>query len=46
MNEETGDGAKCAVIVTGELLKQANELLEEGMHPMKRVKGYRKALLN
>lgn len=44
MQEEVGDGSKQAIILTGELLKKAGELVSEGMHPMMIVKGYQQAL--
>ncbi|MBD3312269.1 thermosome subunit, partial [archaeon] len=44
MEEEVGDGSKTAVILAGELLKKAGELVSEGMHPMMIVKGYQLAL--
>jgi len=43
-DEEAGDGTKTAVIIAGELLKQAEELLEKGLHPTIIVNGYKKAL--
>jgi chaperonin GroEL (HSP60 family) len=44
MEEEIGDGTKTAIILTGELLKQAQKLISKGMHPTMIIKGYRKAL--
>jgi len=44
MEEEIGDGTTSAVILTGELLKQAQELINQGMHPTKIINGYRQAL--
>jgi len=43
-DEEAGDGTKTAVIFAGELLKNAEELLEKGLHPTVIVAGYKKAL--
>ena len=43
-DEEAGDGTKTAVIFAGELLKQAEELLEKDVHPTIIVAGYKKAL--
>ena len=43
-DEEVGDGTKTAVIFAGELLKQAEELLDKNIHPTIIVSGYRKAL--
>ncbi|WP_455240663.1 thermosome subunit alpha, partial [Methanothermobacter tenebrarum] len=41
--DEVGDGTTTAVIITGELLKKADELLEMGVHPTIIVGGYRQA---
>ncbi len=41
--DEVGDGTTTAVIITGELLKKADELLEMGVHPTIIVEGYRQA---
>ncbi|MCE4616999.1 MAG: TCP-1/cpn60 chaperonin family protein [Desulfurococcales archaeon] len=43
-DEEAGDGTKTAVILAGELLKQAELLLEKGIHPTLIISGYKKAL--
>jgi len=43
-DEEAGDGTKTAVIFAGELLKQAEELLERDVHPTIIVAGFKKAL--
>ncbi len=40
---EVGDGTTSAVILAGELLKQAENLLDEGIHPSIISKGYRLA---
>jgi len=40
-DEEVGDGTTTAVIVAGELLKNAEGLLDQGIHPSVIVKGYR-----
>ena len=40
-DEECGDGTKSSVILTGELLKRAEELLDEKVHPTLIVQGYR-----
>lgn len=40
---ETGDGTTTAVILTGELLKQAESLLTQKIHPTKIANGYAKA---
>lgn len=41
--EAVGDGTTTAVIVAGELLKQAENLLDQGVHPAVLAKGYRLA---
>ncbi len=41
--EEVGDGTTTAVVLSGELLKQAEELLEQEIHPTVITKGYRMA---
>ncbi|MBN2517472.1 MAG: TCP-1/cpn60 chaperonin family protein [Candidatus Altiarchaeota archaeon] len=40
-DEEVGDGTTTAVVVSGELLKNAENLLDQGIHPSVIVKGYR-----
>ncbi len=42
-NEEVGDGTTTSVIIAGELLKKAEELLEQEIHPTVITKGYRMA---
>lgn len=42
-DKEVGDGTTTAVILAGELLKQAVELLEENIHPSIIISGYQKA---
>jgi len=42
-NEEVGDGTTTAVILAGELLKKAEELLEQEIHPTVITKGFRLA---
>ncbi|MBF4467823.1 MAG: TCP-1/cpn60 chaperonin family protein [Methanobrevibacter arboriphilus] len=39
-----GDGTTTAVIIAGELLKKAEELLDDGIHATTIVRGYRQAL--
>src|SRR4030043_549780 len=39
------DGTTTAVVLAGELLKKAEELLEQNIHPTIMVSGYRKAAL-
>lgn len=41
---ETGDGTTSVVVLAGELLKKAEELLVQGLHPATIVEGYRIAL--
>jgi thermosome len=42
-DEEVGDGTTTAVIVAGELLGQAEELVDKKVHPTVIIDGYRKA---
>jgi thermosome len=42
-DDMVGDGTTTAVVLTGELLKKAEELLDENIHPTLLVSGYRKA---
>lgn len=42
-DKEVGDGTTSAVILAGDLLKRAEELLDKGVHPTIIVEGYRKA---
>lgn len=41
--EEVGDGTTTAVVIAGELLKKAEELLEQNLHPITIAKGFRMA---
>ena len=43
-DDMVGDGTTTAVVFAGELLKQAEELLEQNVHPTTIVSGYRKAV--
>jgi thermosome len=43
MDNEVGDGTTSAVVLAGELLKKAEELLDENIHPTIIVSGYKKA---
>ncbi|MFQ5762242.1 MAG: TCP-1/cpn60 chaperonin family protein, partial [Candidatus Bathyarchaeia archaeon] len=43
-DKEVGDGTTSAVVLTGELLKRAEELLDKNVHPTIIVDGYRKAM--
>jgi len=40
-NEEVGDGTTTSVVIAGELLKKAEELLEQEIHPTIITKGFR-----
>lgn len=40
-NEEVGDGTTTSVIFAGELLKKAQELLEQNIHPIVITKGFK-----
>jgi len=42
-DDMVGDGTTTAVILAGELLKKAEDLLDQNIHPMVIVSGYRKA---
>src|SRR3990172_1535687 len=42
-DEECGDGTTTAVILAGELLKKAEALIEQNVHPTVITAGYRKA---
>jgi thermosome len=42
-DDMVGDGTTTAVVIAGELLKMAEELLEQNIHPTVIVEGYRKA---
>jgi thermosome len=42
-DDMVGDGTTTAVVLTGELLKRAEELLDQNIHPTILVSGYRKA---
>jgi thermosome len=41
--DEVGDGTTTAVVIAGELLKKAEDLLEKEIHPTVIIKGYRMA---
>lgn len=43
-DEEVGDGTKSAVILAGELLKNAEELMDKNIHPTLIISGYKKAM--
>lgn len=43
-DSEVGDGTTTAVIIAGELLRKAEELMSEGIHASSVIIGYRKAL--
>ena len=40
-DNETGDGTTTAVVITGELLKKAENLLDQEIHPSVIIKGYK-----
>jgi thermosome len=42
-DKEVGDGTTTAVLLAGELLKKAGELLEDNIHPSIIISGYQKA---
>ncbi|MFX1513717.1 MAG: thermosome subunit beta [Promethearchaeota archaeon] len=42
-DNEVGDGTTSVVVIAGELLKKAEELLDEDIHPTVIVEGYRRA---
>ncbi|KAF7489948.1 T-complex protein 1 subunit zeta [Sarcoptes scabiei] len=42
-NDETGDGTTSTVLIIGELLKQAQSYIDEGVHPRVITDGYDKA---
>ena len=42
-DDEVGDGTTSAVVLAGELLKQAESLIDQKIHPTVIVEGYRKA---
>ncbi len=43
-DHDAGDGTTTAVVIAGEIISRAEELLEQGMHPSIIVDGYKKAL--
>jgi thermosome len=43
-DKEVGDGTTTAVVLTGELLKEAEKLLDKNIHPTIIASGYKKAL--
>ncbi len=42
-DNEAGDGTTSVVIIAGELLTRAEELIDKGVHPITVIDGYRKA---
>jgi thermosome len=42
-DNEAGDGTTSVVIIAGELLSRAEELIDKGVHPIVIIEGYRKA---
>ena len=45
-DDEVGDGTTTAVVIAGELLKRAEDLLEQDVHPTVIAQGYRQASEN
>ncbi len=43
VDDEVGDGTTTAAVLTGELLKNAEDLLDQKIHPTTIISGYRKA---
>ena len=43
-DEEAGDGTKTAVVFAGELIKEAEKLLDNNIHPTIIIEGFKKAL--
>jgi len=43
-DDEVGDGTTSAVVIAGELLSKAEELIDKNVHPTVIIDGYRKAL--
>ncbi len=43
-DKEVGDGTKRSVVLAGELLKRAEDLLNQNIHPTLIIEGYRRAL--
>jgi len=44
-DDKVGDGTTTSVIISGELLNLAQELMDQSVHPTIIIRGYRKALL-
>ncbi len=42
-DDETGDGTTTAVVLAGELLKKAEDLIDQEIHPTVIIEGYKKA---
>jgi len=43
-DKEVGDGTKRSVVLAGELLKKAEELLDKNIHPTVIIEGYKRAM--
>jgi len=43
-DKEVGDGTTSVVIIAGELLKRANQLVQSGVHPTSVISGYKLAM--
>jgi len=42
-DQNVGDGTKTTTILAGELLSKAENLIDQGIHPVRIIRGYRKA---
>jgi T-complex protein 1 subunit gamma len=43
-DEETGDGTTSVIVLAGEVMAQAEQFLEQNMHPTVIIRAYRQAL--
>lgn len=43
-DNQVGDGTTSVVLLTGELLRESKQFIEEGMHSQVIIKGYREAM--
>lgn len=43
-DEETGDGTTSVIVLAGEVMAQAEQFLEQNMHPTVVIRAYRQAL--
>ena len=44
IDDETGDGTTSTIILAGELINKAENLMNDGLHPVTIVEGYKKAV--